>query len=116
MIPEGVEAIADNAFYGAPISSVVIPEGVTSIGHRAFMDCKALTSVSIGSGVGYIGSLAFYNCTALESASIAISEGWQYTKGGVLTDIPESELSDAAAAADALTDTYSSYAITRAAE
>ena len=55
----------------AYIKSVVIEEGVTSIGMGAFYDCKALTSVTIPSSVTSIGYGAFLNCSGLASISIA---------------------------------------------
>ncbi len=47
-------------FYGMGLTSVVIPEGVTSIGNEAFSGNK-LTSVTIPSSVTTIGSRAFNN-------------------------------------------------------
>lgn len=52
---------------------VVIPEGVTSIGSRAFEDCSALTSVDIPEGVTQISSYAFRRCTNLVRVKIPVS-------------------------------------------
>ena len=45
--------------YRESILSVIIEEGVTSIGRSAFDDCTSLTSVTIPSSITYIGELAF---------------------------------------------------------
>ena len=59
--------------------SIVIPEEVTymnrtrkvtSIGYRAFENCRGLTSVTIPSSVTSIGSYAFYGCSGLTSITI----------------------------------------------
>lgn len=47
------------------LTSVTIPDRVTSIGDYAFYECIRLTSVTIGKGVRSIGDYAFYNCTSL---------------------------------------------------
>ncbi|MBP3705476.1 MAG: leucine-rich repeat domain-containing protein, partial [Clostridia bacterium] len=47
------------------IYSVIINEGVTSIGSHAFYECYELTDISIPLGVLKIGSGAFYCCTKL---------------------------------------------------
>ena len=52
------------------ITSVVIEDGVTSIGDSAFEDCSALKSVSGMKGVTSLGELAFRKCTSLESFAI----------------------------------------------
>jgi hypothetical protein len=55
------------------ITSVVIGDGVTSIGNYAFRVCSYLTSVTIGSNVGSIGTSAFDTCSRLASVSIPAS-------------------------------------------
>ena len=52
------------------ITSVVIDDGVTSIGDSAFEDCSALKSVSGMKGVTSLGEWAFRKCTSLESFAI----------------------------------------------
>lgn len=49
------------------IKSVVIEEGVTSIGNYAFNACSGLTSVTIPNSVTSIGNMAFYDCTNLKT-------------------------------------------------
>ena len=48
-------------------ASVEIPAGVTTIGWRAFQDCKALASVVIPESVTTIGWYAFFHCKSLAS-------------------------------------------------
>ena len=53
--------------YCASLTSVTIPNGVTSIGDVAFDDCSSLTSVTIPGSVTSIGMCAFAYCTSLTS-------------------------------------------------
>ena len=70
-IPEGVTSIDTGAFQGcSSLTSVSIPEGVTSIGNGAFKGCSSLTSVSIPEGVASIGTYAFSDCSSLTSVTI----------------------------------------------
>ena len=52
------------------ITSVVVGEGVLSVGNQAFNECKTLTSVILPSTLQHIGSDAFFDCFALESVSL----------------------------------------------
>ena len=59
-------------WYGSSssITSVIIENGVTSIGDYAFRDCIGLTSVTISNSVTSIGREAFSSCTSLTSVTI----------------------------------------------
>lgn len=61
-----VVAIAASSFADCDqITTVVIPDTVTSIGAYAFICCTALSSVTVGTGVAAVGEKAFKDCTAL---------------------------------------------------
>lgn len=56
------------------LTSVVIPDSVTSIDKGTFKNCTGLTSVTIGSGVTFIGDSAFSGCTSLKTVNYKGSE------------------------------------------
>ena len=61
-------------FYGcSSLTSINVPDSVTSIGSFAFSGCSMLESINIPDGVTSIGSSAFSRCTSL--TSITISDG-----------------------------------------
>ena len=74
IISEGVTSIGERAFYSCmKLTSIIIPEGVTSIGENAFNGCQDLPSITIPESVTSIGDYAFYYCQKL--SSITIPEG-----------------------------------------
>ncbi len=68
ILPDGLTSIGDYAFYFlTELESVNIPSTVTSIGTRAFENAESLKSIIIPDGVTTIGSSVFDDCYALET-------------------------------------------------
>ena len=71
VITDGITSIGEQAFWFCNnLASVTIPDSVTSIGMSAFADCRNLTSVTIGNGVTSIEWHAFSHCNSLTSVTI----------------------------------------------
>ena len=68
-----VTMIDHAAFYNSAVTSVTIPDSVTSIRDSAFLFCSQLTNISIPNSVTAIGSFAFDGCTKLESITLPSS-------------------------------------------
>ena len=65
IIPDSVKRIEANAFYKKEIESVLIPEGVVSIGSMAFNGCEKLTEIVLPNTVTSIEEYAFAHCINL---------------------------------------------------
>ena len=90
-------AINQDAFYNCDdITSVTIPDSVTSIGSSAFSGCSGLTSVTIPDSVTSIGYRAFEGCSNLTRITFkdtttwyrtTSSSGWNNMTGGTSTSV-----------------------------
>ena len=72
-IPDSVTSISNSAFYLSGVTSINIPNGVTSIEDNTFLGCRRLTSISISDSVKKIGDNAFNGCSGL--TGIIIPDG-----------------------------------------
>ena len=71
IIPDGVTTIGSMAFaYCSRLKSVTIPSTVSFISGGAFQSCTFLTDIAIPDGVTTIGSMAFASCSSLKSITI----------------------------------------------
>ena len=71
VIGNGVTSIGNLAFYGCQyIPSITIPNSVATIGDQAFSSCSSLASITIPNSVTIIGNYTFNNCQTLTSITI----------------------------------------------
>ncbi|MDB4683732.1 leucine-rich repeat protein, partial [bacterium] len=69
-IPNGVTSIGYRAFGSTGLTSITIPDGVTRIRFQAFSNCTSLTSINIPDGVTSIESHTFGSCRSLTIITI----------------------------------------------
>lgn len=82
VLPNGMTSIGNYAFKGcAGLVTITLPDGLTKIGNCAFMNCTALTNITIPSTVTNINAQAFRGCTSLPS--ISIPEGVTYIQSSL---------------------------------
>ena len=82
MIEDGVTSIGIAAFSDcSSLASITLPNSIRSIGGYVFKNCSSLTSITIPNSVPSIGSYAFSGCSNL--ASITISNSVKSIRGYV---------------------------------
>lgn len=66
----GIVTIESNAFRNSKLTSIVIPNSVTTLRDNCFYQCPDLTSITIGTGVISLGRNIFSMCSSLETLVI----------------------------------------------
>lgn len=72
---------------GANVVTVIIPEGVSSLGEYSFRNCRYLESIVIPSTVTEISMGAFQNCNSLQSVIIDDNNAHYYAVGNEIFDL-----------------------------
>lgn len=107
VVINGGTEIPDKAFYNcSSLTSIELPDSITSIGEYAFYYCK-ITSIEIPSAVTSIGKYAFGYCSKLTSVTFANTNGWYITETKGATNGTAVDVTDAVANATMLK-TYTS--------
>lgn len=91
-IPDTVTSIGNYQFYGFNnVTNITIPNNVAVIGSSAFYDCTSLASITIPSSVTIIREFAFENCTSLENVYYkGTIEDWCNIKFSIYSSNPMS--------------------------
>lgn len=79
ILKDGVTTIPEKIFSGqTSLSSITMPNSVTTIGASAFTNCRSVTDFHMTSGVTFVGNKAFSGWTSLSSLSADCSNvnGW----------------------------------------
>ena len=92
VIPDSMTSIGWYAFFSCTsLTDVTIPNGLTSIGEDAFCECTSLADVTIPDSVTSIGQYAFDSCTSLTTIMIPDSMinigGWAFEYCTNLTSV-----------------------------
>ena len=84
VIEDGVTSIGMYAFGDcSSLASIKLPNSISSIGNAAFSNCSSLTSITISNSVTSIGNSAFYDCSSLTSVIyLGTTEQWNAIKKG----------------------------------
>lgn len=72
-LPSTLKRINDAGFYNTQISTIEIPESVTTIGAHAFDNCNYLNNVRFSEGLISIDAFAFYKCSQLNEIILPAS-------------------------------------------
>ncbi len=70
LLPDGINAVYDDAFEGTAITSIDIPDSVIYVGIDCFKDCTSLERVSLPDKLKSIEIETFDGCTMLNTVNI----------------------------------------------
>jgi uncharacterized repeat protein (TIGR02543 family) len=72
ILPSTLTTMNESAIFGMlrDMTSIVIPEGVSSLGAWSFTTCDSMTSITLPSTLESVGQACFLSCRALESITL----------------------------------------------
>lgn len=71
IVEDGITTLPTGAFQGCTaLTSVTLPESLTSMGYYPFSSCTSLNSITIPNGVTNLEDNTFLNCSALSSVTL----------------------------------------------
>lgn len=71
VLPDGLESIGGHAFENCGVTELTLPSALIEIGVYAFANCDALEAVTISSEVNYLGDYAFFDCDNMLDATLS---------------------------------------------
>lgn len=70
-LPDGITSIGPNCFYGcSSLKSIKLPTGLTSMGYECFSGCSSLKSISLPVGLTSLKRECFNGCSSLTSIDL----------------------------------------------
>ena len=84
LIPDTVTSIGSSAFGKcASLQSIDLPDSITKISRGSFYECTSLQSINLPDSITNIENAAFYGCTSLQSINLpskleSLGLGWFY--------------------------------------
>lgn len=91
ILPKGVSVIGDGAFAHSAITSIALPEGVRNLGNYAFYGCGDLASVSLPKTLATTGTGSFASCPRLNDVNLSLT---------ALTKLPDRSFAGCSALSD----------------
>ena len=92
-IPNGVTSIGDRAFLHCEnLASITIPNSITRNGKLAFGGCSSLSNVTIPNSVTSIGERVFVECSSLSNIEVARGNPVYSSIDGVLFNADQTQL------------------------
>lgn len=64
-LPNNLKQIGNGAFMGSGLTSISLPETITSVADSLFLNCEELSTATLPNSIKSIGKAAFYGCSSL---------------------------------------------------